>query len=611
MLKKEPIRLVIWDLDETFWKGTLTEGGIREYIHDNHHIVMELARRGIVSSICSKNDFNLVEKILKEQEIWDHFILPSIDWSSKGPRIKNLIYDIQLRPETVLFIDDNASNRAEAAAHVPGLQIADESIIPTLLTNELLKGKDDPGLSRLKQYQLLQRRKIDEKAAGIDNIAFLRTSNIRVIIEPNVMAHLDRAIELINRTNQLNFTKRRLPEDQALAQTELTKVINRYCIQAGLVRVIDNYGDYGFCGIYAIFTRHDVKQIMYFCFSCRILGMNVERWLYQKLGRPPLQISEEEVIPHHFSEENIDWINQEINGELIFAEGDGSSPLINNSSKKKRVPEIRLRGGCELDALSHYLEQDTETLISHTNYPYGAFLRRQDTTTSIALSLRPFDNIIKKELDALALDHKDFDGQIFLSPQSGTLFVLSTWGDLYLPRYRHRTLELEVEVAMHFPGLHDLTKISSENLENFFTHNESAVKYFSEEKKEQVRQVVKHLSENYVYLGITDQESLRRNCTKIFSQIPKNCMAVVLLPNSQRGSDTIVAIHYHAIVRDVAKNFPQIHIIDVTKYVTKKEDLQDAVDHFDRMVYFKVYKDLVHEYGRRHNAHGLEEKVVA
>jgi hypothetical protein len=24
----EPVRLVIWDLDETFWKGTLTEGGI-------------------------------------------------------------------------------------------------------------------------------------------------------------------------------------------------------------------------------------------------------------------------------------------------------------------------------------------------------------------------------------------------------------------------------------------------------------------------------------------------------------------------------------------------------------------------------------------------------
>lgn len=51
----EPIRLVIWDLDETFWRGTLTEGGISEYVREHHDTVIELARRGI-TSICSKND---------------------------------------------------------------------------------------------------------------------------------------------------------------------------------------------------------------------------------------------------------------------------------------------------------------------------------------------------------------------------------------------------------------------------------------------------------------------------------------------------------------------------------------------------------------------------
>ncbi len=51
----EPVRLVIWDLDETFWTGTLAEGEIKyqQHIHD---IVVSLAQRGIVSSICSKND---------------------------------------------------------------------------------------------------------------------------------------------------------------------------------------------------------------------------------------------------------------------------------------------------------------------------------------------------------------------------------------------------------------------------------------------------------------------------------------------------------------------------------------------------------------------------
>ena len=44
----ENVRLVIWDLDETFWKGTLSEGGIEEYVQANHDLVVALARRGIV-----------------------------------------------------------------------------------------------------------------------------------------------------------------------------------------------------------------------------------------------------------------------------------------------------------------------------------------------------------------------------------------------------------------------------------------------------------------------------------------------------------------------------------------------------------------------------------
>ena len=27
-LSAEPVRLAVWDLDKTFWKGTLSEGGI-------------------------------------------------------------------------------------------------------------------------------------------------------------------------------------------------------------------------------------------------------------------------------------------------------------------------------------------------------------------------------------------------------------------------------------------------------------------------------------------------------------------------------------------------------------------------------------------------------
>ena len=55
------VKLVIWDLDETFWRGTLSEGQV-EGIGQNIDIVHKLIDRGIMCSIVSKNDYSEVEK---------------------------------------------------------------------------------------------------------------------------------------------------------------------------------------------------------------------------------------------------------------------------------------------------------------------------------------------------------------------------------------------------------------------------------------------------------------------------------------------------------------------------------------------------------------------
>ena len=61
------IKLVIWDLDETFWKGILSEGEV-EPIEANIGLVRRLTDIGIVNSICSKNDIDKAEAALKRSE---------------------------------------------------------------------------------------------------------------------------------------------------------------------------------------------------------------------------------------------------------------------------------------------------------------------------------------------------------------------------------------------------------------------------------------------------------------------------------------------------------------------------------------------------------------
>ena len=51
-------KLVIWDLDETFWDGTLSEGSIK-FNPEHLQLVEDLTLKGIMNSICSKNDHSL------------------------------------------------------------------------------------------------------------------------------------------------------------------------------------------------------------------------------------------------------------------------------------------------------------------------------------------------------------------------------------------------------------------------------------------------------------------------------------------------------------------------------------------------------------------------
>ena len=72
------IKLIVWDLDETFWSGTLSEGGAR--IPEDHvRLIKDLTDCGIINSICSKNEFEPTKKAVQDAGVWDLFVFPSIN----------------------------------------------------------------------------------------------------------------------------------------------------------------------------------------------------------------------------------------------------------------------------------------------------------------------------------------------------------------------------------------------------------------------------------------------------------------------------------------------------------------------------------------------------
>ena len=53
-------KLIIWDFDDTFWSGNLSEGEVI-LKPETIALVRELTTKGIMNSICSKNNFEDVK----------------------------------------------------------------------------------------------------------------------------------------------------------------------------------------------------------------------------------------------------------------------------------------------------------------------------------------------------------------------------------------------------------------------------------------------------------------------------------------------------------------------------------------------------------------------
>ncbi len=357
---KESVKIVIWDLDETFWSGTLSEGGA-EAIERNIEAVRTLVDRGIMCSICSKNDFASAKAELEKLGIYDLFVFPHIDWTPKGQAIHTMLERMGLRAENALFLDDNHMNLEEAAFFNEGIMCVDGRLDVTgLLALPQLKGKDDSKHSRLKQYKVMEGKFQEQADSGLSNEEFLRQSGIRIKIITDIDDKMDRVLELLNRTNQLNFTKVRAnTPDERKALDELLATSGMH---AGLIHVKDRYGDYGIVGFFCVRTKFSGTTVHHFAFSCRTLNMGVEQWVWQYLNKPEFKIVgpvQGELNP----DQEIDWIT-----EVTDFDAD-----VNELEEKR----LCLVGGCDLLQVSFYCGTNRDEFVNKQD-DMGMLVRYDD-----------------------------------------------------------------------------------------------------------------------------------------------------------------------------------------------------------------------------------------
>ena len=86
------VKCVAWDLDNTVWDGILGEDGLdgvklRPAVAA---VIRELDARGILNTVCSKNDEALAKKALEKFGLWDFFLYPKINWKPKSGNLSEI-----------------------------------------------------------------------------------------------------------------------------------------------------------------------------------------------------------------------------------------------------------------------------------------------------------------------------------------------------------------------------------------------------------------------------------------------------------------------------------------------------------------------------------------
>lgn len=566
-MKPEDIKLIIWDLDETFWRGTFTEGEVM-IPEDNIKFLHDTLDMGIIHSICSKNDFFSIKEKLVSENLWECFVFPSIDWTPKGGRIKEIIETMKLRPDNVIFIDDNLQNLAEVKYVCPKITTISAKELPSLVAQVQCLKKRDTLHKRLEQYQQMERKE-SARIQYQSNEDFLYSCDIRVEIKKYCVSEIDRIHELILRSNQLNYTKFRQSKE------ELLSLLTEVDVSSGYVTVSDKFGDYGLVGFFAVKN----KKAIHYVFSCRTLGMRVEQFVYNVIGFPELEISGD-VASEVNKFELPGWINQ-------------SNSFENKPSHTDVRKRILFKGPCDMSQMYTFLNIKNSEYIS-TEFTYmndnGISVEGHNHTAQIVTALYTSKERKQEICDEICFfDSKMLDTSI--NDCAFDVIVLSMLTDGNLGVYRRKsTGEMIAFGEKKYP------LDSSENKSKYINGEifTSMVHFNSE--------IIDKFSDVYEFVDNSDFHITLESLDKIYRKISLKTTLILLLgaekPFSKNHKPSYENRHVeHKIMNDLIRKWSEgkknVRLLFYDDYISSDADFLDTINHFSKKVYYEIAKDII------------------
>jgi FkbH-like protein len=287
-------KLLVLDLDNILWSGIVGDLGwenlrlgghdyVGEAFLDFQRAIKALRNRGVLLAIASKNDESIaLEALAKHPEMLlrpADFAARRINWNDKAANIAELAEELNLGLQSVVFIDDSALERARVREALPEVYVPEWPDDKTLFASTLgeLNCFDSAhataeDASRHAMYATETQRK-HSRASFSSLEEWMLSSQTVVRVEEFGDANCERVVQLLNKTNQMNLTTRRL------SSQELQNWLQSANRRLWAFRVSDRFGDSGLTGILSLEIQPGFANVVDFVLSCRVMGRNVERVL--------------------------------------------------------------------------------------------------------------------------------------------------------------------------------------------------------------------------------------------------------------------------------------------------------------------------------------------
>lgn len=284
------------DLDNTLWGGVIGDDGVqgiqlgeespsgRAFTALQRYLKL-VSQTGVLLNVNSKNEaeiaksgFSRPESVLHEED----FICFTANWQPKDENLAQMASQLNLLPESFVFLDDNPAEREIVRRRFPQTAVPEltepEHYVRTLARSGYFEvtslSADDKKRSEMYRENA---QRAQAQAAFSDYSDYLRSLEMKAVIAPFDTAHAARITQLMNKTNQFNLTTRRYTDAEVSACMSDGNTLTLYASLA------DRFGDNGIVSALIGRVQNGILTIEEWVMSCRVFKRDLELAVFDAL----------------------------------------------------------------------------------------------------------------------------------------------------------------------------------------------------------------------------------------------------------------------------------------------------------------------------------------